>query len=78
RLCADDSGRTSVKVGHRQAFIAQNPTGSRLWGFVFMKSPFMRAPRLSSPALIVANKAGDAIPRIGALAIEAGCSAAQA
>ena len=25
RLCADDSGRTSVKVGHRQAFIAQNP-----------------------------------------------------
>ena len=24
RLCADDSGRTSVKVGHRQAFI-QNP-----------------------------------------------------
>ncbi|MGE8669162.1 MAG: hypothetical protein ACN6PM_15605, partial [Achromobacter mucicolens] len=27
RLCADDSGRTSVKVGHRQAFIAQNPAG---------------------------------------------------
>ena len=28
RLCADDSGRTSVKVGHRQAFIPQNPTGT--------------------------------------------------
>lgn len=25
RLCADDSGRTSVKVGHRQAFISQKP-----------------------------------------------------
>ncbi|MFP3740421.1 hypothetical protein, partial [Burkholderia sp. SIMBA_019] len=24
-----------MKVGHRQAFIAQNPIGSRLWGFVF-------------------------------------------
>ena len=29
RLCADDSGRTSVKVGHRQAFIAQNPAAHR-------------------------------------------------
>jgi len=28
RLRADDSGRTSVKVGHRQAFIPQNPTGN--------------------------------------------------
>ncbi|WP_233161730.1 MULTISPECIES: hypothetical protein, partial [unclassified Achromobacter] len=27
RLCADDSGRTSVKVGHRQALIAQTPAG---------------------------------------------------
>src|SRR5690606_2526332 len=26
RLCADDSGRTSVKVGHRQALIPQNPS----------------------------------------------------
>src|SRR5690606_21690888 len=25
RLCADDSGRTSVKVGHRQALTPQNP-----------------------------------------------------
>ena len=25
RLCADDSGRTSVKVGHRQAFIPKTP-----------------------------------------------------
>ncbi|WP_235938777.1 hypothetical protein, partial [Schauerella aestuarii] len=24
-LCADDSGRTSVKVGHRQAFIPKTP-----------------------------------------------------
>ena len=34
RLCADDSGRTSVKVGHRQAFIAQNPAAHRC-GFCF-------------------------------------------
>ena len=34
RLCADDSGRTSVKVGHRQAFIAQNPQLNAA-GFVF-------------------------------------------
>jgi hypothetical protein len=34
RLRADDSGRTSVKVGHRQAFIAQNPTGDPV-GFCF-------------------------------------------
>ena len=34
RLCADDSGRTSVKVGHRQAFIAQNPQLTAA-GFVF-------------------------------------------
>ncbi|MFY1908788.1 hypothetical protein ACOTCP_23940, partial [Achromobacter xylosoxidans] len=48
RLCADDSGRTSVKVGHRQAFIAQNPIGSRLWGFVFVacekRTPVRLAP----------------------------------
>lgn len=25
RLCADDSGLSSVKVGHRQAFIPKNP-----------------------------------------------------
>ncbi len=35
RLRADDSGCTSVKVGHRQAFIAQNPAASRLAGFCF-------------------------------------------
>ena len=34
RLCADDSGRTSVKVGHRQAFIARTRS-STLRGFVF-------------------------------------------
>ena len=33
RLCADDSGRTSVKVGHRQAFIARTRS-SPLRGFV--------------------------------------------
>ena len=42
RLCADDSGRTSVKVGHRQAFIPQNPIGSRLWGFVFVATKTWR------------------------------------
>lgn len=36
RLCADDSGRTSVKVGHRQALIAQNPRKYPLRGFCFM------------------------------------------
>src|SRR5690606_15610552 len=36
RLCADDSGRTSVKVGHRQALIAQNPRKHPLRGFCFM------------------------------------------
>ena len=35
RLCADDSGRTSVKVGHRQAFIAQNPAAHRC-GVLFL------------------------------------------
>jgi hypothetical protein len=34
RLCADDSARSCVKVGHRQAFIPQNPAGSTLRGFV--------------------------------------------
>jgi hypothetical protein len=35
RLCADDSGRTSVKVGHRQALIPQNPRKpSACGGFV--------------------------------------------
>ena len=36
RLCADDSGRTSVKVGHRQAFIAQNPAAQRC-GVLFLR-----------------------------------------
>src|SRR5690606_24934138 len=35
RLSADDSGRTSVKVGHRQALIPQNPSGYTPLGFCF-------------------------------------------
>ena len=33
RLSADDSAATSVKVGHRQAFIRKTP--SVRWGFFF-------------------------------------------
>jgi hypothetical protein len=36
RLCADDSGRTSVKVGHRQALIPQNPIRDPRVGFCFL------------------------------------------
>ncbi|WP_417222263.1 hypothetical protein, partial [Achromobacter spanius] len=43
RLRADDSGRTSVKVGHRQAFIAQNPTGNPV-GFCFFGLCFYVLP----------------------------------
>ncbi|HTH44371.1 MAG TPA: hypothetical protein VL528_04750, partial [Oxalicibacterium sp.] len=35
RLCADDSAATSVKVGHRQAFIPLTPPASPLEGFCF-------------------------------------------
>ena len=31
-----------MKVGHRQAFIPQNPIGSRLWGFVFVATKTWR------------------------------------
>ena len=44
RLCADDSGRTSVKVGHRQAFIAQNPAAHRC-GVLFCGHANARTPR---------------------------------
>ena len=44
RLCADDSGRTSVKVGHRQAFIAQNPQLTAA-GFCFCGHANARTPR---------------------------------
>ena len=36
RLCADDSGRTSVKVGHRQAFILLRPEEISLRGVRFL------------------------------------------
>src|SRR5690606_29804926 len=35
RLCADDSGRTSVKVGHRQALIVKTPQRIPARGFLF-------------------------------------------
>jgi hypothetical protein len=35
RLCADDSAATSVKVGHRQAFIPRTPSANQLEGFCF-------------------------------------------
>ena len=34
RLCADDSAATSVKVGHRQAFIRKTPSEIQM-GFFF-------------------------------------------
>jgi hypothetical protein len=37
RLCADDSAATSVKVGHRQAVIPENPRFFRVWGFFMPK-----------------------------------------
>ena len=37
-LSADDSGRTSVKVGHCQALTPQNPVASQPRGFVFLPS----------------------------------------
>ena len=40
RLCADDSGRTSVKVGHRQAFIARTPQLTAA-GFVFVRTQML-------------------------------------
>ena len=44
RLCADDSGRTSVKVGHRQAFIARTPQLTAA-GFCFCGHANARTPR---------------------------------
>lgn len=38
RLRADDSGWTPVKVGHRQAFIAQSPCRVSLQGLCFARS----------------------------------------
>ena len=38
RLCADDSAATSVKVGHRQAFIPHSPWFLRIRGFCFFNS----------------------------------------
>ena len=35
QLRADDSADSRVKVGHRQALMPQNPSASRLGGFVF-------------------------------------------
>ena len=43
RLCADDSGRTSVKVGHRQAFIARTP--AHRCGVLFCGHANARTPR---------------------------------
>ncbi|WP_220454586.1 hypothetical protein, partial [Bordetella avium] len=63
RLRADDSWFTPVKVGHRQAFIPQNPTSYRLWGFVFLSvartSPVLEQTRerfkLSPPKLLLTS-----------------------
>ena len=35
RICADDSAATSVKVGHRQAFIRKPPSSNLVGGFCF-------------------------------------------
>ncbi len=37
RLCADDSAATSVKVGHRQAFIRKPPSSNLVGGFCFLR-----------------------------------------
>jgi hypothetical protein len=37
RICADDSAATSVKVGHRQAFIKKPSKLYRLEGFCFAR-----------------------------------------
>ena len=47
RLCADDSAATSVKVGHRQAFI-EKPSSRKLEGFCFCTKNFMSTPLLST------------------------------
>jgi hypothetical protein len=38
RLCADDSGCTSVKVGHRQALIPKRPNIKTCWGVLLWKN----------------------------------------
>ena len=40
RICADDSAATSVKVGHRQAFIKQNPHPLPGGGFCVLRRSF--------------------------------------
>ena len=80
RLCADDSGRTSVKVGHRQAFIAQNPQLNAA-GFVFGHAMLWRleggraTPRQASvghgPATATARARHERAPRRGAFALGA-------
>ena len=51
RLCADDSAATSVKVGHRQAFIKKPPSlparGFLLWAMEHHSSPSL--PSLIHP-----------------------------
>ena len=38
RLCADDSGCTSVKVGHRQALIPKRPNIKHVGAFYFVRT----------------------------------------
>src|SRR5690554_2731847 len=40
RLCADDSGRTSVKVGHRQALTPKTPGAQHAIGGFFIARMF--------------------------------------
>lgn len=43
RLCADDSADSRVKVGHRQALIANPPMLERGRGIVLCGSPFAQS-----------------------------------
>ena len=52
RICADDSAATSVKVGHRQAFIRKPPSSNLVGGFCFCDR-FVDATFSHQPSLIV-------------------------
>ena len=45
RLCADDSAATSVKVGHRQAFIRKPPSRISGRGFLLLGAQLILVAR---------------------------------
>ncbi len=61
RLCADDSADSRVKVGHRQALIANPPALERDWGIVLCGKPFEQSSVADEVALANQGAGADKI-----------------